>query len=757
MRISPEVEIAFSLASREAARRKHEFVTIEHLLYALTFDDETNSVIRNVGGNPTTLRNKLDVFLEIDMVRLPEYSSVVPTLSLGFQRVVGRAAMSVQSADKSELKGPNVLVAIFSEKDCHAFILLTEQQGITRFDVVNFLSNGVPKDPVEESGSGGGSMFGDLEEEGPETAKDPLSAYTQNLNKLAAEGKIDPLIGRDREVERTIQVLCRRRKNNPMLVGDAGVGKTAIAEGLAWRIHEKKVPSAISKSVVYSLDIGALIAGTKFRGDFESRIKAVLKSLESKEGAILFIDEIHTIVGAGATSGGTMDASNLLKPALSAGRLRCIGATTFQEFRTHIEKDSAFARRFQRIEVNEPSIDETTLILKGLIKKYEEHHRVSYTTDSVEAASKLAAKYISDRRLPDKAIDVIDESGAAARLEHGDGYTINTSDIEYVVARMAQIPPKQVSSSDKNQLKNLEAELKKVLFGQDEAVAQLATAIKLSRAGLRTPEKPIGSFLFTGPTGVGKTELAKQLAKCLGVAFLRYDMSEYQERHTVSKLIGSPPGYIGHDKGGLLTEAIAQKPYMVLLLDEIEKAHEDIYQVLLQVMDHGTLTDSNGKKSDFRHVVLIMTSNVGVRDLNAPRMGFGDRGTKGDDDKAYRNLFSPEFRNRLDARIMFRALDTNIMDSIVDKFIRELGRMLADRNVSIGVSEAARQVLAKKGYDPQNGARPMSRVIDQEIKRKLGDELLFGKLENGGRVEVDVDQDGEFTFSFTSEEEVIAV
>jgi ATP-dependent Clp protease ATP-binding subunit ClpA len=752
MRVSPEVEIAFALAQREAARRRHEFVTVEHLLYALLFDDETAAIFRHAGGDPVRLKKRIEAFLDDEVQPLPDDADAqFPSLSLGFNRAVQRAAMHVQSSGKKELKGANVLVAIFAERECPAVAMMGEQ-GVTRFDVVNYLSHGVSKtgqDDLERDEPGGAAGPDGDEGEGPAPVKDPLAAYTMNLNKEAAEGRIDPLVGRENEIARAIQVLARRRKNNPLLIGDAGVGKTAIVEGLAQKIHKGEVPKPLEGAIVYALDMGALLAGTKFRGDFENRIKAVIKALEKQPGSVLFIDEIHTIIGAGATSGGTMDASNLLKPALVSGRLRCIGATTFQEYRGHLERDSALARRFQRIEVGEPSVDETAAILRGLQKRYEEFHKITYAAEALDAAAKLAARYLQDRRLPDKAIDLLDEAGAAARLKHGDGYTVTVEDVELVVAKMAQIPPRQVSSSDKEQLRDLDKALRGVIFGQDDAVTQLAVAIKLSRAGLRAPEKPIGSFLFTGPTGVGKTELAKQLAKALGIGFLRFDMSEYQERHTVSRLIGAPPGYVGFDRGGLLTEAIAKTPHAVLLLDEIEKAHPDVFSVLLQVMDHGTLTDNNGKKSDFRHVVIIMTSNVGARDLAQTRVGFGERGVTGDDDKAYKNLFSPEFRNRLDARIAFHALDKAVMGSIVDKFVKELGAMLADKAVTISVTDRARVWLGDKGYDPQNGARPLGRVIDNEIKKKLGDELLFGKLENGGHVEVDV-VDDQVTFVFSA-------
>jgi ATP-dependent Clp protease ATP-binding subunit ClpA len=751
MRVSPEVEIAFSLATREAQRRRHEFVTVEHLLYALLFDNESAQVLRHAGADTTSLKKKLEHFLDDDLAALPEDSDVSPTLSLGFQRVVGRAAMHVQSSGKQELKGQNVLVALFAERDCPAVAMLGEQ-GVTRFDVVNYISHGTSKASPEEIAREESDPEAGGDEAGPAPAKDPLAAYTTNLNKEAAEGRIDPLVGRENEIARTIQILARRRKNNPMLIGDAGVGKTAIVEGLAQKIQRGEAPAALKGSVVYTLDMGALLAGTKFRGDFENRIKAVLKALEKQEKSILFIDEIHTIIGAGATSGGTMDASNLLKPALASGRLRCIGATTFQEYRGHLERDSALARRFQRIEINEPSVDEARQILEGLRKRYEDFHKVTYSAASLDAAAKLSARYLQDRKLPDKAIDLLDEAGAAARLAHGDGYQVDVPDMEAVVAKMAQIPPRQVSTSDKAQLRDLDVQLKGAIFGQDEAVKLLASAIKLARAGLRAPEKPIGSFLFSGPTGVGKTELAKQLAKALGIGFLRFDMSEYQERHTVSRLIGAPPGYIGFDRGGLLTEAIAKTPHAVLLLDEIEKAHPDVFQVLLQVMDHGTLTDNNGKKSDFRHVVLIMTSNVGARDLATARVGFGARGTAGDDDRAYKNTFSPEFRNRLDARIPFKALDPAVMGSIVDKFVKELQAMLADKEVTLEVTERARTYLAEKGYDPANGARPLARVIEDEVKRPLGDEILFGKLENGGKVTVDA-ENGAVKLAFEVPEE----
>ena len=735
MRISPEVEVAFGLATREAERRRNEFVTVEHLLYALTFDEDTREVLRHAGADVDKLKKLLAGYLDTEVEQIPEDEYDAPVLSLGFQRVVGRAAMHVQSSGKDELKGKNILVSIFAEQDS-ASVTFLGKMGVTRLDIVSYLSHGASK--AEDAGGLNGVPAIENGEDDAPKVKDPLQAFATNLNEEAKLGRIDPLIGRDDEVMRTIHVLCRRRKNNPLLIGDAGVGKTAVVEGLAKRIVDGVVPEAIKDFTVFSLDLGALIAGTRYRGDFENRLKAVLKALADKPNSVLFIDEIHTIMGAGAGS-GTMDASNLLKPALASGRLRCVGATTFEEFRGHLEKDSALARRFQKIEIGEPSVDETRRILDGLAPKYEEHHGVTYTKEAIEAAATLASRYLRDKKLPDKAIDLLDESGAAARLKHGKGHVIVETDIEFVVSKMAQIPPKQVSTNDKTQLKNLEDDLGKAIFGQAEAVRAVSAAIKLSRAGLRSPEKPIGSFLFTGPTGVGKTELAKQLAKSLGIAFLRFDMSEYQERHTVSRLIGAPPGYVGYDRGGLLTEAMAKTPHVVLLLDEVEKAHPDVFQVLLQVMDHGTLTDNNGKKADFRHAVVIMTSNVGARDLQTTRVGFGERGVVGDDDRAFKNLFSPEFRNRLDARVRFGPLDKAVMGNIVDKFVKELGALLFDRKVTISVTDAARAVLAEKGYDPQMGARPLARVIEEDVKTKLTDAILFGALEHGGEAIVDAD------------------
>ncbi len=784
MRISPEVEIALSLAANEAARRRHEYVTLEHLLYALLFDDQTAQVVRHAGGDPAVVKKELEQFLTEQLDSVPEDAFTTPTASLGVQRAIRRAMSHVQSSGKDQVTGANVLVAIFAERDSPAVNIL-EKSAVTRLDVVAYISHGISK--LEEGDSAGDkepvSMGGD--EEGPRSRKDPLKAYTINLNEEAQSKRIDPLVGRSNEVMRMIQILARRKKNNPLLVGDSGVGKTAIVEGLALKIVNGEVPKALEKSTVYSLDMGALIAGTRYRGEFEERLKGVVKSLQKIEGAILFIDEIHTIVGAGATSGGSMDASNLLKPALASGRMRCIGSTTFEEFRQHFEKDRALSRRFQRVEVNEPSIEDTKKILAGLRPQYEEFHGVKYTDEALDAAATLSARYLHDRRLPDKAIDLLDEAGAAAKLalykgekppnlmrdepeagdaakskaadtsavdggQDGSEIVVGVIDVETVLARMAQIPPREVSSNDKEKLRALDADLKKVVFGQDRALDQLAAAIKLARAGLRSPEKPIGNFLLTGPTGVGKTEAAKQLAKVMGISFLRFDMSEYMERHTVSRLIGAPPGYVGFDQGGLLTDAIAKTPHSVLLLDEIEKAHPDVFNVLLQIMDHGKLTDNNGKSTDFRHVVLLMTSNVGARDLGRRAVGFGESRATGDAEREYKLLFSPEFRNRLDARIAFDPLSQSTMGSIVDKFMKELSGQLAEKKVTIEVTEAARTYLADKGYDPDFGARPLARIIQDEVKTPLGEELLFGKLEKGGSVVVGT-QDAEIEDERTGE------
>ncbi len=773
MQMSVEVEIALNQAQNEAARRRHEYMTVEHLLHALCFDPSTAKVLKHAGGDVEKLKKSLAKYLDEEMPRAK--SEVIPSASLGVQRVVRRALMHAQGADKDTVLPSDLLIAIFSERDSMAVALLDEQ-GVTRLDVVQYVSHGVSKvdDDDDDAPAGAAPAGGDDEDvegggaQGPRrAAKNPLEAYCLDLVKEAAEGRIDPLIGRAKEVERTIHILARRRKNNPLLVGDAGVGKTAIVEGLAWKIQRGEVPPAIKEAKVFALDMGALVAGTRFRGDFEERMKGVIKAIQKLPHAILFIDEIHTVLGAGSASGGTLDAANLLKPALSSGRLRCIGSTTFAELRTHFERDRALSRRFQKVEVNEPSVDETIQILEGLRAKYEEFHGVQYKKDALEAAATLSAKYLHERKLPDKAIDLIDEAGAAAKLAAGIGHIdaapekvegapevpvvwVSTADIEAVVAKMAQIPPKEVSTNDKEGLKNLERDLQRVIFGQDDAVREVAQAIKLARAGLRAGEKPIGSFLFTGPTGVGKTELAKQLGKSLGIGFVRFDMSEYMEAHTVSRLIGAPPGYVGFDRGGLLTDAVAKQPHCVLLLDEIEKAHPAIFNILLQVMDHGKLTDNNGVSSDFRHVILIMTSNVGARDLAKRTVGFGDTGPKrGNEEKAYKDLFSPEFRNRLDARVAFGPLDPVVVLNIVDKFIGELDAQLKERKATIQLTDAARKWIAEKGYDPEMGARPLARVIQNEVKKKLTDELLFGKLEHGGEALVDV-KDDELTFSFVS-------
>ncbi len=744
MKLSAEVEITFAVAAREAQRRRHDVMTVEHLLYALLHDQETAAVVSKAGGNLDGIMAELERFLDDEMPAAPEGLEVNPSPSQGFQRVLQRAAIHVQSSGKNELKGPNVLVAIFSEQDSPAVKALQDNE-LTRYDVVNFISHGVAKSGDDDLA--GGLSVDDEAADGASPDADPLERYTVNLNERALAGDIEPLIGREKELRRAIQVLSRRRKNNPLFVGDAGVGKTAIVEGLAARIVSEDVPKPLFGAEIFALDLGTLLAGTKFRGDFENRIKAVLKALQAREHAILFIDEMHTVIGAGATSGGTLDASNLLKPALSNGKLRCIGATTFEEYRSHLEKDSAFARRLQKIEVQEPSLDDTVLILKGLKPNYEEFHKVVYSDEAVEASARLATRHLRDRKLPDKAIDLMDEAGADAKLEDGDSSRVGVARIEAVVARMAQIPPRQVSGSDKQALQDLESDLRKVVFGQDDAIEELSSAIKLSRAGLRPPEKPIGSYLFSGPTGVGKTEVAKQLAKTLGIELIRFDMSEYMERHTVSRLIGAPPGYVGFDRGGLLTEAVSKTPHAVLLLDEIEKAHPDVFNVLLQLMDHGTITDNNGKKADFRHVVLIMTSNVGAADLARTRVGFGQRNQRGDDEIAYKNTFSPEFRNRLDARIRFQALSPDVMSSIVDKSLKELKEQLGERNATLELTDTARGHFAKIGYDPDNGARPLARLVQDKLKRKLSDELLFGKLEHGGHVVVDY-VDGELTFRF---------
>ena len=748
MKVSAEVEAACAFAQSEAIRRRHDVMTVEHLLYGLLQDPATARAAKAAGGDVDKLKRALDRFLDEEVSRVPEPEELDLSASRGFQRVLSRAAINVQNSGKEELKGHNVLIAIFSELDSPAVAALTEA-GLTRYDLVNYVSHGVSKDGDDEDALTSGERASDNDEDADAAPPaDALAKFAINLNEQAKAGNIEPLVGREKELRRAIQVLCRRRKNNPMFVGDAGVGKTAIVEGLAAKIVAKDIPAPLANVVIYALDMGALVAGTRFRGDFENRVKAVLKQIESLPHAVLFVDEIHTMVGAGAASGGTLDAANLLKPALANGKLRCIGATTFEEYRSHFEKDRALARRFQKIDVLEPSLSETIRILKGLRGRYEEFHGVAYTDAALEAAATLADRHLRDKKMPDKAIDLMDEGGADAKLEaaiDAETVIVDVERIEAVLARMAQIPPRQVTADAKSALKNLESDLQKAVFGQDRALAELASAIKLSRAGLRPKEKPIGSYLFTGPTGVGKTEAARQLAKTMGIELIRFDMSEYMERHTVSRLIGAPPGYVGYDRGGLLTEAVAKTPHAVLLLDEIEKAHPDVFNVLLQVMDHGTLTDNNGKQGDFRHVVLIMTSNVGAQDLARGMVGFGNRDAQGSDSLAMRNTFSPEFRNRLDARIAFDPLSPSVMNRVVDKFIRELGDQLADREVTIELTESARVYLAEKGYDKSNGARPLSRLIQDEIKKPLGDELLFGQLEHGGHVIVRA-ENGAITF-----------
>ena len=738
--IAQELEISLHAAFVDARAARHEFITVEHLLLALLDNPSASDVFKACAANSDDIRKQLVNFIKDNTPIVPGNDEADTQPTLGFQRVIQRAIMHVQSigSGKKEVTGANVLVAIFGEKDSHAVYFL-HQQGITRLDVVNFISHGITKVPQEEISGPQKSE----KEVGTEKQASPLDQYTQNLNQAAAEGKIDPLIGREHEVERVIQILCRRRKNNPLLVGEAGVGKTAIAEGLAWRIVQKNVPEILTEMQVFSLDMGSLLAGTKYRGDFEQRLKAVLKQLKESKNSVLFIDEIHTLIGAGAASGGTMDASNLLKPALSSGALKCIGATTYAEFRGIFEKDHALARRFQKVDVIEPSIAETIDILRGLKSRFEEHHGVKYSKDALTTAVELSAKYINDRHLPDKAIDVIDEAGAAQRVlpVSKRKKTIGKGDIEEIIAKIARIPPTSVSSDDRGELQTLDRDLKATVFGQDPAIDALAAAIKMARSGLGRPDKPIGAFLFSGPTGVGKTEVAKQLAFTMGIELLRFDMSEYMERHAVSRLIGAPPGYVGFDQGGLLTEAITKKPHCVLLLDEIEKAHPDIFNVLLQVMDHGTLTDNNGRKADFRNVIIIMTTNAGAEAMNKAVLGFTNKREQGDEMGDIKRLFTPEFRNRLDAIISFRSLDESIILRVVDKFLMALEDQLHAKKVDAIFTENLRKYLAKKGFDPLMGARPMQRLIQDTIRRALADELLFGKLVNGGKVTVDIESE----------------
>jgi len=743
--IAQELEVSLHMAFVEARQQRHEFITVEHLLLALLDNPSAAEVLRACSANIDDLRKSLTNFIKDNTPQVAGTDEVDTQPTLGFQRVIQRAIMHVQSTGngKKEVTGANVLVAIFGEKDSHAVYYL-HQQGVTRLDVVNFIAHGIRKSDPPESSKPGESAA-DNEEQGAEAKSNekqsPLEQFTQNLNQAAKEGKIDPLIGREYEVERTIQILCRRRKNNPLLVGEAGVGKTAIAEGLAWRITQNDVPDILAEATVYSLDMGALLAGTKYRGDFEQRLKAVLKSLKDKPNAILFIDEIHTLIGAGAASGGTLDASNLLKPALSSGQLKCIGATTFTEYRGIFEKDAALSRRFQKVDVVEPTVEQTVDILKGLKSRFEEHHSVKYAVAALQAAAELSAKYINDRHLPDKAIDVIDEAGAAQRIltPSKRKKTIGKAEIEEIVAKIARIPPANVSNDDRGKLQTLERDLKSVVFGQDKALEVLAASVKMARSGLGKADKPIGAFLFSGPTGVGKTEAAKQLAYIMGIDLIRFDMSEYMERHAVSRLIGAPPGYVGFDQGGLLTEAITKKPHCVLLLDEIEKAHPDIFNVLLQVMDHGTLTDNNGRKADFRNVIIIMTTNAGAETMNKATIGFTNPRVAGDEMGDIKRLFTPEFRNRLDAIVGFKALDEQIIMRVVDKFLLQLEGQLAEKKVEVTFTDTLRKHLAKKGFDPLMGARPMQRLIQDTIRRALADELLFGRLTEGGRLTVDLE------------------
>ena len=738
--IAKELQASFRLALAEAKRMHHEYLTLEHLLLALLKDSKTRQVLTACGANLRRLQKRLEEFLEQTVERLPAGVEADPQQTIGVERVLQRAAIHALSAEQKIIDGGDVLVAIFREEESHALYLL-QQEGVSRLDVLNYVSHGVPK---EGFSPGDGAQD---DEEGGAMQGDPLEAYATNLNVEAREGRIDPLIGRTMELERTVQVLCRRRKNNPLYVGETGVGKTAMAEGLALRIHQGKVPDALKGATIYSLDMGALLAGTKFRGQFEERLKGVLKALTKHPNAILFIDEIHTIVGAGATNSGSMDASNLLKPALASGRLRCIGSTTYQDFKGAFERDRALSRRFQKIEIGEPTVEETVQILEGLKPSYEEHHQVKYAPEAIRAAAELSAKHINEKFLPDKAIDVIDEAGAADRLRPPSDRTgqVSTHDVEVIISKMAKIPQKTVSASDRMQLGRLESELKAVIFGQDKAISELTAAIKLSRSGLRTAEKPIGSFLFSGPTGVGKTELAKQLARVLGVEFLRYDMSEYSEKHTVSRLIGAPPGYIGFEQGGLLTDAVRKNPYAVVVLDEIEKAHPDLFNILLQVMDHATLTDNNGRKADFRNVVLILTTNAGAQEMSEKVMGFGDTKSFIDGSKAKRVIertFTPEFRNRLDAWIAFSGLTTEVILKVVDKEVGLLQKQLDEKRVTLVLSPEAKEWLAKHGYDAAFGARPMARLIDQSIKKPLAEALLFGELQNGGTARVGASGDG---------------
>ena len=751
--LSKELEITLNQAFKNAHEKRHEFITVEHLLLALLENSSAESILIACGCDINALRGQLTQFIDETMSLIPEGIQRETQPTLGFQRVLQRAVFHVQASDKKEVSGANLFVALFSEQDSHAVYLLNRQD-ISRLDVVNYLAHGISK--IDHGNESPNTRTPESSNSDPDASGSPLDKYATNLNEEALKGNIDPLIGRELEVERTIQILCRRRKNNPLLVGEAGVGKTAIAEGLAKRIVEENVPEILMNSVIYALDLGALVAGTKYRGDFEKRLKALVNQLKQEPDSILFIDEIHTIIGAGSASGGVMDASNLIKPVLASGQLRCLGSTTYQEYRGIFEKDHALARRFQKVDVLEPSVEDTILILKGLKSRFEEHHDVKYSPDALRVAAELSDRYITDRHLPDKAIDVIDEAGARQRMvpEADRKQVIDVAEIEDIVSKIARVPAKSVSSNDIDKLANLEKNLKMLVFGQDEAITALASAIKLSRAGLRESQKTIGSFLFAGPTGVGKTEVTRQLAKVLGVELIRFDMSEYMERHTVSRLIGAPPGYVGFDQGGLLTEQVTKHPHAVLLLDELEKAHPDVFNLLLQVMDHGSLTDNNGRKADFRNIILVMTTNAGAEEGSRASMGFTHQDHATDNLKVIEKSFSPEFRNRLDAIIQFKPLDISIVGHVVDKFIFELEALLADKHVTLALDSDARLWLAENGCDPKMGARPMARLIQEKIKKPLANDLLFGELVHGGNVRIYV-KDNELAFAIERNELVV--
>ena len=749
--IAQELEVSLHMAFMDARQKRHELITVEHLLLAMLDNPSALDVLQACGANLEKLKTEISGHIEEHTPLVSGLEEVDTQPTLGFQRVIQRAMLHVQSSGKKEVTGANVLVAIFGEKESHAVYFL-HQEGIARLDIVNFIAHGISK--TADTGTKKSAQDNNIEEEIKSDKN--LENYTINLNKLVSEGKIDPLIGRENEVERVVQILCRRRKNNPLLVGEAGVGKTAIAEGLAKLIVEKKIPEVLQDKIIYSLDLGALIAGTKYRGDFEQRLKNVLKQLYEEKNSILFIDEIHTIIGAGSASGGTLDASNLLKPALAKGNLKCIGATTYQEYRVVFEKDQALARRFQKIDVDEPDIQTTINILKGLKLHFEEHHKVKFSPSALISAAELSARFISDRQLPDKAIDVIDEAGAAQRIlpKNKKKKTIGSKEIEDVIAKIARIPAQNINKDDRNALKTLERDLKAVIFGQNPAIESLASAIKMSRSGLGSDDKPIGSFLFSGPTGVGKTEVARQLAYTLGIELIRIDMSEFMERHSVSKLIGAPPGYVGFDQGGMLTEKVNKTPHAVLLLDEIEKAHPDIFNILLQVMDNGSLTDSNGRKTDFRNITMIMTTNAGAEVLSKANFGFTQNKQTGDEQVEIKKIFSPEFRNRIDAIVSFSSLGTQVILKVVDKFLMQLENQLHDKKVDATFTNNLKQFLAKTGFDPQMGARPMSRLIQDTIRKALADELLFGKLVNGGEVNIDIDENDKVILKFKQEEKI---